>query len=598
MVVQTRWWVAAAIGFLAAACGLCAQTLCASAQTLLPCDLTIELTGEEAAKYPNLYTDVRMLAEFRSPTKKRTYRIPAFWDGGRKFVVRLGPTEPGVWDYKLTGNVARFQEQAGTLNVAESAYVPHIHNANVHHWQNALLKQHLWMGDTMWRIGFVPRAEFDATVETRAKQSFTHIRGLILGEAGDFSKVWQNGLPVADYFRGLDARVSALNEKGIIFDAVIAETPDVLRGIGTGWREREQFLKYIVARYAPFNLTWQITRRFEDGWDGRPLVKDFGVALKTLDPYEHPKSSGAAVTASPLLGDQWINFIPSTGADNDLGSVEHQLYQLPQVNAVTATGADAQRKALWNSAMSGQYPVREAAGETGAEYWKHWFAFFADTRYWELEPYFDVDGGRAVALVRDFDPEDIDPVEYILYVEKPGPVEMRVARHSYNLRWYNPVNGEWTVLKDFKNDKWAGEPPSADHDWVLHISREGKKQGMLNSYRFDSRPVPVQEVDTSARVPFEIAEPAGNELSLSKQYNFLAKIRRETRGTRSMSYLWTVEVNAEGQGFRVIGTGAKGTFRVPPDLARKFPATVLLRVAALNANGKAYATDKLYKLVP
>ena len=65
-----------------------------------------------------------------------------------------------------------------------------------------------------------------------------------------------------------------------------------------------------------------------------------------------------------------------------------------------------------------------------------------------------------------------------------------------------------------------------------------------------------------------------------------------------MQYLWTVEVNAEGQGFRVIGTGAKGTFRVPADLAKKFPATVLLRVAGMNANGKAYATDKLYKLVP
>jgi Domain of unknown function (DUF5060)/Protein of unknown function (DUF4038)/Putative collagen-binding domain of a collagenase len=594
VVAQSRW--CGAVFLLAAIAGARAQTPCASPAVWMPCDLSMELTADEAAKHPNPYADVELQAEFRSPSKKKTYRIPAFWDGERKIVVRLGPTETGVWDYKLTSNIPRFNDKAGTLNVAESQYVPHIHNANVHHWQNALLKQHLWMGETIWRIGLVPRGEFDAILTARAAQSFTHLRGLILGEARDLAQVWQKGLPAPSYFQELDARVTALNQKGIIFDAVIAETPDVLRAIAPGFRERDQFVRYLMSRYAPFNVTWEVTRRFEEGWDGRPLVKDFGEAIKKQDPYEHPRSTGAGITSSPLLGDQWMNFISSTGADNDLGAIEHQLYQLPQVNAVTAANADAQRKALWNAAMSGQYPIREATSETGADFWKHWFAFFADTRYWELEPYFAVDGGRAVALVREFDPEDIDPIEYILYVEKPGPVEVRLHRHSYNLRWYNPVNGEWTVLKDFKNDKWAGEPPTSDHDWVLHISREGKKASMLTSYKFDSRPVPVQEVDN--RAPYEIVEPSGNELSLSKPFNFQAKVRRDTRGTRSMMYLWTVEVNAEGQGFRVIGTGAKGTFRMPADLAKKFPATVLLRVAAVNANGKAYSADKLYKLVP
>ena len=38
--------------------------------------------------------------------------------------------------------------------------------------------------------------------------------------------------------------------------------------------------------------------------------------------------------------------------------------------------------------------------------------FLRDTRHWELEPYFDVDGGRALAL---------EDTEYLVYVEKPGP---------------------------------------------------------------------------------------------------------------------------------------------------------------------------------
>ena len=65
---------------------------------------------------------------------------------------------------------------------------------------------------------------------------------------------------------------------------------------------------------------------------------------------------------------------------------------------------------------------------------KTWFEFFADNRHWELEPFFDVDGGRAVAL---------EDVEYIVYVEKPsGPVEVLLERHGYDVEWLNPANGE------------------------------------------------------------------------------------------------------------------------------------------------------------
>ena len=36
-----------------------------------------------------------------------------------------------------------------------------------------------------------------------------------------------------------------------------------------------------------------------------------------------------------------------------------------------------------------------------------WYDFFYnDTRYWELEPYYDVDGGRALAL---------EDTEYVVY---------------------------------------------------------------------------------------------------------------------------------------------------------------------------------------
>ena len=57
--------------------------------------------------------------------------------------------------------------------------------------------------------------------------------------------------------------------------------------------------------------------------------------------------------------------------------------------AALNTGIQNERD-LWNATMNGQYP---AAGS--GEYMTAWFDFMSGNRYWELEPYFDVDGGRA-----------------------------------------------------------------------------------------------------------------------------------------------------------------------------------------------------------
>src|SRR5205085_11204649 len=106
-----------------------------------------------------------------------------------------------------------------------------------------------------------------------------------------------------------------------------------------------------------------------------------------------------------------------------------------------------------------------------------------------------------------------------------------------------------------------------------------------------------QEVEqTSQKVPFEIVEPSSDTVSISKPTAYAAKLKRETRATRAMMYLWTGEVATDGQGYRVLGTGPKGTLKIPPGIARHFPAVLQLHVAAMNANGKVYTTDKIVQL--
>jgi len=265
--------------------------------------------------------------------------------------------------------------------------------------------------------------------------------------------------------------------------------------------------------YAAMDITWQGFANFEHAPGAAPALKAIGLALKKLDPYQHPRSTGAEGTSSALAGDEWMNYLGSQGKADDLAAVEHQLYALPQVAfGPRRRMPTRQRHWLWNATMDGAYPTANngEADSPAARQMKVWFDFFSRTRHWELEPYFDVDGGRAVAL---------EGVEYIVYVEKPGPVELVVEKHGYDVAWLNPITGvSVKEKKEFKEAKFAGEPPDKLHDWVLHISREGHKEGMLKSYKFESRQIAMQEIEqVPQKAPFEIVEPAADTLSLASR---------------------------------------------------------------------------------
>jgi len=595
-----------------------AQTICQPTPTYSPCEIVFELTEQEAAGNP--YLDVEIVGEFRSP-RYRTFRMPGFWDGGRRFVIRFSPVDPGEWVFRISSNLPRFEGKQGTFQATPSESPGFLRAANVHHW--ALVDDnnrtpHLWMGDTLYTLPFIDRQVFDKLVAARAEQKFTHMRGVVLAPPdkppGTFISADE---PDPAAFRELDDRIRALNRNGIIADLMVAYDQRQLETLFPSWRQRERYISFLVARYAAMNVTWQGFENFERAPGGRAALREIGLLFKKLDPYQHPRSTGTAGTSSALLPDQWMDYVMQSSAADDVGAIEHQLYAVPFVDAGFAhedSGAgksrpgdvdtDTFRKRLWNSTMNGQYPTFANTGTRGGESEvdpKHidspgarqmaaWFDFFSRTRHWELEPYFDVDGGRAVAL---------EGVEYVVYVEKPGPVEIVIERHGYDVAWFNPITGEFLKQKNFKGDRFSGEPPDNTHDWVLHISRESRKASMLRSYKFDSRETPIgmQEIEVNPqKAPFEIAEPAGDAVALSTPARFAVRLTRETRATSSMMYLWMAEVAADGEGTRIIGAGRKGTFQIPDNLAKSFPATLAVRLYGMNANGKVYSLIRVYKL--
>jgi len=599
---------------------LLAQAPCQGTPSYTPCEFVFELNPQEAAVHPNPYASVELHAEFRSP-HFHTYKMPAFWDGGRRLAIRFTPTEAGEWQYRVTSNIARWEGQTGAFTTAESGAPGFVHAANVHHWAwtaGAGNQPHLWMGDTLYGFAFLDQALFERIVDKRSEQKFNHIRGLVLGSPEQTARIFPSpDKPDPEHFRRLDQCLRYMNQKGIVADLILAGSEGQLARLFPDWRQRRRYVTYLVARYAPMNVTWQGVREYETYENGRPLMKEIGGLLKELDPYQHPRSSGTLATSGALLDDGWMDFVAHHSGNNQLCAIEHQLFATPFVNLKFAgedSGAgksqpddvdsDAFRHRLWNAAMDGDYPTYFNSGTAGAgnlavdaQYLDSpgakamtvWYNFFAGNRHWELEPYFDVDGGRALAL---------EEAEYIVYVENPGPVELLVEHHGYDVSWIDPRNGqEFKEKKNYHGEHFTGQPPDRTHDWVLHVSREGHKEGMLKSYKFESRRIAMQVIEQNTqKVPFEIAQPENAAISEAKPPAFAAKIKHETRATRSMMWLWTGEATVDGQGYRVMGTGEKGTLSFPPHLAVNYPAVLDLRLYGMNANGKVYSFDKTYQI--
>src|SRR3954454_2279816 len=184
-VMVFRWAIAFAI-LAPAALG---QTPCANTPACSLCEMTFELP---ANPHPNPYATVDLRVEFRSP-RRRTYAMPAFWDGARRMVVRFSPTEPGAWDYHVTSNAAEWNDKTGAFTAAASEAPGFLLPANVHHWMyteksaTGLYQAHLWMGATESAFATMDDAAFRTLADARAAQKFTHLRGIVLADASAYA---------------------------------------------------------------------------------------------------------------------------------------------------------------------------------------------------------------------------------------------------------------------------------------------------------------------------------------------------------------------------------------------------------------------------
>jgi hypothetical protein len=515
--------------------------------------------------------------------------MPAFWDGGTSLRVRFTPTEAGAWTYRLTSTIKRYDGQEGTFNVAPTEAPGVVQVANLRHWRTSNKNPHLWLAAS------VPFLQIDESVlnswlDARKRDGFTHVRSVLLTGDAPLKPLDDTGQPNLAYFGALDRSIAAAECRGLTLDLVLADESFLKTGAFGDWQAREPLYRYLLARYGGLNVTWQGIEHFEEVPDSRTLLKELGSFLKDHDSYQHPRSTDAESSSSPLSRDGWMTYLIETSPDPQLGAVEHQFTTMPEIHVINATDPKAFRRELWDCTTNGEYPsisYESLKNEANARAAAVWFHVMSDTRHWELEPYFDVDGARATGL---------NEVEYLAYAAQPGIVEITLPKHKYNPVWVDPASGQEIPLKNYRGEVFSRQTPDNTHDWVLNVPREGLMESMARYYYFESQDPPIQEIESDpSKIPFEIADPSAGTVNGKIPDPYKIKITRANRASRTMQFVWWGEVVASGQPARLLGLGPNGNFTLPPEWSRS-GGDLSIRLEAINANGKAYELDRVFRI--
>ena len=80
-----------------------------------------EIPFESAQDFENPYLDVEVTGQFLPPSGKEK-TIQAFWDGGKRFLLRFTPDEEGTWNYTVSNTHGdRGLQKTGSIKVADQA---------------------------------------------------------------------------------------------------------------------------------------------------------------------------------------------------------------------------------------------------------------------------------------------------------------------------------------------------------------------------------------------------------------------------------------------------------------------------------------------
>lgn len=285
---------------------------------------------ESGRDYENPFWDVTTRVNFTSPSGKEKF-VDAFWDGGQTWRVRFCPDEVGEWRWQSecsdSANTGLHDQQGGFR------CMPYEGDNNLYlHGIPKLSDDHryfvyadgtpfFWLSDTAWNGVLRAKADdWNQYLQTRNEQGFTAIqfvstqwRGHTKDQNGETAFLGTERVQLnPQFFQRLDAKVAAINERGLIAAPVILWALGE-RDPGSALPEEDaiRVASYIVARWGAYQVIWFLGGDGNYGGEraerwkkvGRAVFGDQHDRLVTMHP------CGQHWVADEFRNEDWFDFI-------------------------------------------------------------------------------------------------------------------------------------------------------------------------------------------------------------------------------------------------------------------------------------------------
>ncbi len=492
---------------------------------------TYEVTLTDSGNYTNPYLQMPadsttagfVTGTFTGPGGTPVITIDGFWDGGDTWKIRMAPTVEGTWTYTTSSTDSGLNGKSGSFKVTTPTEAEIAANEALRHgfvktnpdypktFMHADGTPFFLMGDTRWGTAFswndFQDGYFQQVVDGRSAQGFSaYTLSTFSPEQGAWNEGGKAFLGTVnsdylnqqlnpEFFKWADKRVDYMNRKNIR-PMFLVGSPD--RGLTTDINWLSRFQRYLVARYAAYDVIWSGVKEYEEWGTGTTTINTMMNAVNAFDPYDHPTTTHTLDSTNKLAGNDWLTFNGQQTQSPSLVLSTYNSFVKPVVNlesfyevpggltsppyygnnpAVLLDGLWAiQLHGGWNAGYFFVPSDNNAANtalyiaemnNTSAAYHTYLKKFFEGTEYWKLIPSNNlVTSGTAWASSQT-------GKEYVAYLPSGGSITLNLATGNYTARWYNPTTGNYDPSSITVSGGFKSFTPPASGPWALHLTFSG-----------------------------------------------------------------------------------------------------------------------------